>query len=211
MQHGDTPCAVHLCPMAGHLALSREWQRWRLLETTGLFLDYSGYGTQKQRSRQPVFQTGRLYGQPGVSDNPEHQLAGDGGTSRSRYNAANEIAAYGIPTMRPTTSKTCFLASLWTIMPLRAGTPVQLWRTALRSQFNDWAPTGIPYRWRAFIWELRSPSKVPMVCYYPARWRRLTPVALPGPAIFNMPESTAAVVVLDQHQYRLCANRLPGE
>ena len=213
--------AVHLWRRRRNLwHLSRGWQRRRLLEAAGLFHRLFGIRYAEQHSRQPV-PSRRLSGQPGISARPEHHPAGHRGTGRSRIQLGqSDCRLWHSRRCRQTISGTRFSASRWTTMPPIAGT---IWCAMAECgcvrQYNDWSPTGIPF----------DPYGLGYPSYYlgapvtqqgangytitPAAVAQVEPsLAAPGAGDFSVRRSlSAAVVVPDQHQLRLCPDRLPGQ
>ena len=81
-----------------------------------------------------------------MSDHAEHNTAGTVDRVVAGFNSANEIAAYGIPDDAANNQfNTFFGVTLDNQASDRWHNLVRYGGVRLRSQFNDWAPTGIPF------------------------------------------------------------------
>ncbi len=216
-QHGDTPLPLFTFGADGGTfgtyhedgSVGGYWKR------LDYFSGYSGFGTQN-----------------GIPDSQYHRdvYLGNLRVSRSiptpRLRATvralpsrtltrpTQIAAYGIPDDAADQSKanTDFRRRPWRIAPAIAGTTCCSYGgLRLRQQYNDWAPTGIPYD----PYGLGYPSYYLGAAGYPARRERLhhhagghcrkfePTLAASRPGDLSVRRHLSrAVVVPDQHQLR---------
>ena len=190
---------------------------WKRLD---YFSDYSGYGTQNS-TPDSQFHRDAYLGNLGYPDHRRLQpCAAPCERVVAGYNSANAIAAYGIPDDAANNQwNTIFGVTLDNHANDRWHNLVRYGGVRLRSQYNDYAPTGIPF----------DPYGLGFPSYYlgaPVTQRALTAFSItPGADRAGRALSAAAwsghlsvrrnlsagIVVPDQYQLRLCANRLPRQ
>ena len=116
---------------------------WKRLD---YFAGYSGYGTQNDIP-DTQYHRDAYVGNLGIQLTPNTTLRATIWRMASGYNTSNAIAAYGIPDDASTVNgDTAFGATLENrSMADRWHNLVQYGGVRLRQQYNDWAPTGVPY------------------------------------------------------------------
>jgi vitamin B12 transporter len=110
------------------------------------FTGYSGYGTQNNVPDSQYHRDVYL-GSFGVQINPNTDLRATFRRMVAGFNSSNAIAAYGIPDDAATDEgDTAFGVTLENrAFSQRWHSLLQYGGVRLRQQYNDWAPTGIPY------------------------------------------------------------------
>jgi vitamin B12 transporter len=116
---------------------------WKKLD---YFASYSGFGTQNDIP-DTQYHRDSYDGNLGIQINPNTTLRATVWRMASGYNTSNAILAYGIPDDASTVNgDTAFGVTLENrSMSDRWHNLVQYGGFRLRQQYNDWAPTGIPY------------------------------------------------------------------
>ena len=115
---------------------------WKRLD---YFADYSGYGTQNSTPNSQFHRDAYL-ANIGYQITPNTTLRATGERVVAGYNSANAIAAYGIPDSAANNQwNTFFGATLENRANARWHNLLQYGGVRLRSQYDDYAPTGIPY------------------------------------------------------------------
>jgi vitamin B12 transporter len=116
---------------------------WKRLD---YFAGYSGFGTQNNIPDSQYHRDVYL-ANLGIQITPNTTLRGTLWRMASGYNTSNAVAAYGIPDDASTVNgDTSFGATLENrSMADRWHNLVQYGGVRLRQQYNDWAPTGVPY------------------------------------------------------------------
>ncbi len=115
---------------------------WKRLD---YFADYSGFGTQNSTPDSQYHRDVYL-GNVGWQITRNTTLRGTVDRAVAGFNSANAIAAYGIPDDAANNQfNTSFGATLDNQASDRWHNLVRYGGVRLRSQFNDYAPTGIPY------------------------------------------------------------------
>ena len=116
---------------------------WKRLD---YFAGYSGFGTQNDIPDSQYHRDSYM-GNLGIQITPNTTLRATVWRMASGYNTSNAIAAYGIPDDASTVNgDTSFGATLENrSMSDRWHNLVQYGGLRLRQQYNDWAPTGVPY------------------------------------------------------------------
>ena len=115
---------------------------WKRLDYFG---DYSGFGTQNSVPNSQ-FHRNVYLGNLGIQITPNTTLRGTVDRTVAGYNSANAIVAYGIPDDAANNQfNTSFGATLDNQATARWHNLVRYGGLRLRSQFNDYAPTGIPF------------------------------------------------------------------
>jgi outer membrane receptor protein involved in Fe transport len=161
---------------------------WKRLD---YFTDYSGYGTQNSVPNSQYHRDVYL-GNLGWQITPSTTLRATVDRAVAGFNSANAIAAYGIADDAANDQyNTSFGATLNNQANDRWHNLLRYGGVRLRSQFNDYAPTGIPYD----AYGLGFPS------YY---------LGAPGHLSVCRPVS-AGFVISDEHELRIRANGLPGK
>ncbi len=147
MQHGDTPLPLFTFASDGGTfgtyhengSVGGYWKR------LDYFSDYSGYGTQNS-APDSQFHRDAYMANLGFQITPNTSLRATAERVVAGYNAANEIAAYGIPDDAANDQQNrLFGVTLDNHATSRWHNLFSYGGLRLRSQFNDWAPTGIPY------------------------------------------------------------------
>jgi vitamin B12 transporter len=147
MQHGDTPLPLfNLAADGGTFGTYHENASvagyWKRLDYFG---GYSGYGTQNSTPASQ-FHRNAYVSNIGFQIAPATTLRATAERVVTGYNAANEIAAYGIPDDASNPRQNLFFGfTLNNQASTRWHNQVQYGGLRLRSQFNDWTPTGIPW------------------------------------------------------------------
>ena len=188
---------------------------WKRLD---YFTDYSGYGTQNNVPDSQYHRNVYL-GSFGYQLSPNTTLRATARRLVAGFNSANAVLAYGIPDSASTTKAIRPLAAPWrTAHSAIAGTRLLRYGgVRLRQQYNDWAPTGIPF----------DPYGLGFPSYYlgaavtqrGANGYTITPSAVaqtepwlsqPGQAIYQYagayPELSS---YFTNNRFRVRANRLP--
>ena len=147
-QHGDTPLPLFTFGADGGTfgtyhengSVGGYWKR------LDYFSGYSGYGTQNS-TPDSQFHRDVYLGNLGFQITPNTILRATVERAVAGYNSANEIAAYGIPDdASDNQQNTAVRRHSGQSRHRRAGTTwCSYGGVRLRSQFNDWAPTGIPF------------------------------------------------------------------
>ena len=115
---------------------------WKRLD---YFADYSGFGTQNSTPDSQYHRDVYL-GNFGWQITPNTTLRGTVDRAVAGFNSANAVAAYGIPDDAANNQfNTSFGATLDNQASDRWHNLLRYGGVRLRSQFNDWAPTGIPF------------------------------------------------------------------
>jgi vitamin B12 transporter len=115
---------------------------WKRLD---YFSDYSGFGTQNSTPNSQYHRDVYL-GNLGWQITPNTTLRGTVDRTVAGFNSANAVAAYGIPDDAANDQyNTSFGATLENQANDRWHNLVRYGGVRLRSQFNDYSPTGIPY------------------------------------------------------------------
>lgn len=115
---------------------------WKKLDYFG---DYSGYGTQNSTPNSQ-FHRDAYMANLGFQITPNTTLRATAERVVTDFNSANEILAYGIPDDASNPQQNLFFGfTLNNQATSRWHNLVQYGGLRLRSEFNDWAPTGIPY------------------------------------------------------------------
>ncbi|MGC2111215.1 MAG: TonB-dependent receptor [Candidatus Korobacteraceae bacterium] len=115
---------------------------WKRLD---YFAGYSGYGTQNS-TPDSQFHRDAYLANLGFQITPNTTLRTTAERAAAGYNSANAIAAYGIPDDAANDQwNTFFGATLDNRATTRWHNQLQYGGVRLRSQYNDWSPTGIPY------------------------------------------------------------------
>ncbi len=115
---------------------------WKRLDYFG---GYSGYGTQNS-TPDSQFHRDAYLANLGFQIAPNTILRATAERVVAGYNSANAIAAYGIPDDAANNQQnTIFGAALDNHANQRWHNLLSYGGVRLRSQFNDWAPTGIPF------------------------------------------------------------------
>ncbi len=147
MQHGDTPLPLFTFASDGGTfgtyhengSVGGYWKR------LDYFADYSGYGTQNS-TPDSQFHRDAYLANLGFQITPNTSLRATAERVVAGYNSANAIAAYGIPDDASSNQQNLiFGATLDNHATSRWHNLLSYGGLRLRSQFNDWAPTGIPY------------------------------------------------------------------
>jgi vitamin B12 transporter len=147
MQHGETPLPLFSYAADGGTfgtyhqdgSIGGYWKR------LDYFTDYSGYGTQNS-TPDSQFHRNVFLGNLGIQITPTTSLRGTVQRVAAGYNSANAIAAYGIPDDAANNQwNTIFGATLDNHATDRWHNLVRYGGVRLRSQYNDYAPTGIPF------------------------------------------------------------------
>jgi vitamin B12 transporter len=147
MQHGDTPLPLFTFASDGgtfgtYHENGNVGGYWKRLD---YFFDYSGYGTQNSEP-DSQFHRGAYMGNLGFQISPNTTLRATAERVVDGYNSANQIAAYGIPDDAADNQQNLlFGVTLDNHATSRWHNLFSYGGLRLRSQFNDWAPTGIPY------------------------------------------------------------------
>lgn len=109
------------------------------------FGDYSGYGTQNS-TPDSAYHRNVYLGNVGYQITPNTELRGTVRRVAAGFDSANAVAAYGIPDSAGTSEwDTAFGASLENRANEKWHNLLRYGGLRLRSQFSDFAPTGIPY------------------------------------------------------------------
>ena len=146
-QHGDTPLPMFSFGADGGTfgtyhengSVGGYWKR------LDYFSGYSGYGTQNS-TPDSQFHRDVYLGNLGFQINPNTTLRATVERAVTGYNSANEIAAYGIPDDAANNQQnTIFGVTLDNHATQRWHNLLSYGGVRLRSEFNDWAPTGIPF------------------------------------------------------------------
>lgn len=147
-QRGDTPLPLFTVGADGgtfgtYHTYDSVGGYWKRLD---YFAGYSGLGTQNNVP-DSQYHRDAYVGNLGIQITPNTTLRGTVWRTISGFNTANAVAAYGIPDDASSVNgATSFGASLENrSMGDRWHNLVQYGGLRLRQQFNDWAPTGIPY------------------------------------------------------------------
>jgi iron complex outermembrane receptor protein/vitamin B12 transporter len=115
---------------------------WKRLDYFG---DFSGFGTQNS-TPDSQFHRNAYMANIGFQITPNTTLRATAERVVTGFNAANAIAAYGIPDDASNPQQNLFFGfTLNNQATARWHNQVQYGGLRLRSQFDDWAPTGIPY------------------------------------------------------------------
>jgi vitamin B12 transporter len=147
MQHGNTPLPLFSYAADGGTfgtyhqdgSVGGYWKR------LDYFSDYSGYGTQNS-TPDSQFHRDAYLGNLGIQITPTTSLRATVQRVAAGYNSANAIAAYGIPDDAANNQwNTIFGATLDNHVNDRWHNLVRYGGVRLRSQYNDYAPTGIPF------------------------------------------------------------------
>jgi len=109
------------------------------------FGGYSGYGTQNS-TPDSAFHRGVYMANLGIQITPSTSLRFTAQRAVTGYDSANQIAAYGIPDDAASNQQnTIFGVTLDNHATSRWHNQLSYGGVRLRSEYNDWAPTGIPY------------------------------------------------------------------
>lgn len=147
MQHGETPLPLFTFASDGGTfgtyhengSVGGYWKR------LDYFADYSGYGTQNS-TPDSQFHRDAYMANLGFQITPNTSLRATAERVVAGYNSANAIAAYGIPDDASSDQQNLlFGVTLDNHATSRWHNLLSYGGLRLRSQFNDWAPTGIPY------------------------------------------------------------------
>ena len=146
MQHGETPLPLFTFASDGGTfgtyhengSVGGYWKR------LDYFADYSGYGTQNS-TPDSQFHRDAYMANLGFQITPNTSLRATAERVVAGYNSANAIAAYGIPDDASSDQQNLlFGITLDNHATSRWHNLLSYGGLRLRSQFNDWAPTGIP-------------------------------------------------------------------
>jgi len=147
MQHGETPLPLFTFASDGGTfgtyhengSVGGYWKR------LDYFADYSGYGTQNS-TPDSQFHRDAYMANLGFQITPNTSLRATAERVVAGYNSANAIAAYGIPDDASSDQQNLlFGVTLDNHATSRWHNLLSYGGLRLRSQFNDWAPTGIPF------------------------------------------------------------------
>ncbi len=147
MQHGDTPLPQFTYGADGGTfgtyhqngSVGGYWKR------LDYFSGYSGYGTQNS-TPDSQFHRDIYMGNLGFQITPTTTLRATAERAVTGYNSANQIAAYGIPDDAANNQwNTIFGATLDNRVNDKWHNLLRYGGVRLRSQYNDYSPTGIPY------------------------------------------------------------------
>jgi iron complex outermembrane receptor protein/vitamin B12 transporter len=147
MQHGDTPLPLFTFGADGGTfgtyhengSASGYWKR------LDYFAGYSGYGTQNS-TPDSQFHRDAYLANLGFQITPNTFLRATVDRTVAGYNSANQIAAYGIPDDAANNQQnTIFGVTLDNRATDRWHNLIRYGGVRLRSEYNDWAPTGIPF------------------------------------------------------------------
>jgi iron complex outermembrane receptor protein/vitamin B12 transporter len=147
MQHGATHLPLfNFAADGGTFSTYHEYGNvsgyWKRLD---YFAAYSGYGTQNSIPASQFHRDAYL-ANLGFQITPGTSLRATAERVVTGYNAANAYAAYGIPDDASNPQQNLFFGfTLNNQANPRWHNLVQYGGLRLRSEFNDWAPTGIPY------------------------------------------------------------------
>jgi vitamin B12 transporter len=147
MQRGGTPLPMfNFAADGGTYGTYHEYGNvsgyWKRLD---YFAGYSGFGTQNN-TPDSQFHRDAFMANLGFQITPNTTLRATAERVVTGFNAANEIGAYGIPDDASSPQQNLFFGfTLNNQANARWHNLVQYGGLRLRSQFNDWAPTGIPF------------------------------------------------------------------
>jgi iron complex outermembrane receptor protein/vitamin B12 transporter len=146
-QHGNTPLPQFTLGADGGTfgtyhedgSVGGYWKRF------DYFGGYSGYGTQNS-TLDSAFHRDVYLANLGFQITPNTSLRATAQRAVTGYESANAIAAYSIPDSAATNQQnTIFGLTLDNHATARWHNQLSYGGVRLRSEFNDWAPTGIPY------------------------------------------------------------------
>jgi iron complex outermembrane receptor protein/vitamin B12 transporter len=146
-QHGDTPLPQFTFGADGGTfgtyhedgSVGGYWKRF------DYFGGYSGYGTQNS-TPDSAFHRGVYMANLGFQITPNTSLRATVQRAVTGYESANAIAAYGIPDSAASNQQnTIFGLTLDNHATSRWHNQLSYGGVRLRSEYNDWSPTGIPY------------------------------------------------------------------
>jgi iron complex outermembrane receptor protein/vitamin B12 transporter len=146
-QHGDTPLPQFTYGADGGTFGTYHQDGsvggyWKRLDYFGA---YSGYGTQNSEPNS-AFHRDVYLGNLGYQIMPNTELRATVRRVAAGFNSANAVAAYGIPDDAATSEwDTAFGATLENRANERWHNLLRYSGVRLRSQYSDYAPTGIPY------------------------------------------------------------------
>jgi vitamin B12 transporter len=147
MQHGDTPLPLfNFAADGGTYGTYHEYGNvsgfWKRLD---YFAGYSGLGTQNS-TPDSQYHRDAFMANLGFQITPTTTLRATAERVVTGYNSANAIAEYGIPDDAATDQQNLFFGfTLNNQATPRWHNLVQYGGLRLRSEFNDWAPTGMPF------------------------------------------------------------------